>query len=276
MRRRRLALVPLALVLLANCSSGDRKSLPPPPPFEQGTTTTIPATPVVAKIVTPEAGTVAGTGGKGMVVVLTFTATDPAALPAQFRLAEGATTAKPGHNPAFPGLVVGTTVTPASLGGPGANLANLFQIVSPSLQPNGSMQVTAVWTNAQVSFGTDIDVTVGALTVSGTAPDLVPQPLTELSINSNVASSTFRLSAGSAGDAGAAGAGAAGAAGAATTTTTTPSGKATTTTRRSSTTTSRSGTTTTIVGATTTTPRATTTGVPATTTTKFLGNLFGP
>jgi len=272
MRRRRLALGSLALVLLAACSSGkDASPLPPPPPFESSTTTTVAATPVVAKVVWPESGTVAGIGGRGMVVVLTFTAKDPAALAAQFRLGgelPGAS-AKPGHNPAFPGLVVGTTVTPASLGGPGANLANLFQIVSPSRQADGSIQVTAVWTNAQVSFGTDVDVTVGALTVSGTAPDLIPQPLTQLSINSNVASSTFRLSAGEAA-----------AVGAATTTTTTTGAGAgakvtTTTTRGTSTTTTRPGVSTTVRPATSTTvTRATTTAVPATTTTtKFLGVL---
>lgn len=194
MRGRRLAVLALAMVPLAACSSSKKASPTVPQSSEQATTTTVAPTPVVAKIVAPEAGSVQGSGGRGMVVVLTFTAADPAALPAQFRLGgqlpAPATPAKPGRNPAFPGLVVGATTTPGALGGPSANLANLFQIVSPAAQPDGSMRVTAVWTNAQPNFGTDVDITVGALTVAGDAPDVVPQPLTDMSLNSNVASVT--------------------------------------------------------------------------------------
>lgn len=268
--RHRLVLAVVAVVVLASCSSGDDSSTPPTTSPVEETTTTLPSTPVVAKVVSPEPGSVQGSGGRGMVVVLTFTAVDPSALPAQFRvggeLPPPATAAKPGRNPAFPGLVVGTTTTSADLGGPDANLANLFQIVSPSLQPDGSMRVTAVWTNAQAAFGSDTDVTLGALTVEGPAPDVIPQPLTEMKINSNVASVTFRLSA-------AEGPGVVGAT--ASTTTTTP--RATTTTRRVTTSTTVRGSTTTTTAATAATtttarPAVTTTVAPATTTTtRFLG-----
>lgn len=263
--RLRLALAALAVVLLTACSS-DKKAASPSPTSQlsQDTTTTLPATPVQIRITSPEAGSVQGSNGKGMVVVLTFTAVDPAALPAQFRvggeLPSGGT--KPGHNPAFPGLVVGTTTTGAALGGPAANLANLFQIVSPSRQPDGSMKVTAVWTNTQAVFGSDSDVTLGVVTVSGTAPDLIPQPLTDLAINSNVASVVFHLSAAEAGAA----------VGAGTTTSTAP--KTSTTTGRT-TTTVRGATTTTVARSTTSSIRPSTTSSTvrpaATTTTKLLG-----
>ena len=265
--RHRLVLAAVAVVVLAACSSGDDSSTPEPTtPFVGETTTTLPPTPVVAKVVSPEMGSVQGSGGRGMVVVLTFTAVDPSALPAQFRVGgdlPSGTPAKPGRNPAFPGLVVGTTTTATSLGGPDANLANLFQIVSPSPQPDGSMRVTAVWTNPQATFGSDTDVTLGALTVAGPAPDVIPQPLTQMAINSNVASAVFRLSAAEA--PAVAGAGAGGSS-----TTTTP--KATSTTRRPTTsTTVRTTTTVATVTTTTTSPAVTTTVPPTTTTTRFLG-----
>ena len=133
-----------------------------------------------------------------MVVVLTFTTKDPAMLPADFRLGGAlpapAGAVKPGHNPAFPGLVVTLSTTSADLGGPSANLANLFQIVSPSKQSDGWSQVSAVWTNAEASFGSDVDVTLGAFTVEGTAPDSVPQSTADLKVSSNPAQVTFHLS----------------------------------------------------------------------------------
>ncbi len=272
--RHRLAIAALAVVLLAACSSGKKAASPSTTlPATELTTTTIATTPVIARILSPEAGSVQGSAGKGMVIVLEFTAVGPAALPAQFRvggeLPAPATGAKPGHNPAFPGLVVGTTTTGAALGGPAANLANLFQIVSPSKQPDGSMKVTAVWTNTEAAFGTDADVTLGVVTVSGTAPDLIPQPLTDLAINSNVASVVFHLSAA---DAGA--------------TVPVATGGSTTTAPRTSTTVARSATTTVPRGATTSTgPRSTTsttrpsntsTTVQATTTTTRLLGILTP
>jgi len=200
---------------------------------------------------------VQGSAGRGMVIVLTFTAKDANALPAQFRvggdLPSPATPAKPGHNPAFPGLVVGASTTAASLGGPEANLANLFQIVSPSKQPDGSVQVSAVWTNTSASFGSDTEVTLAAFTVEGTAPDKATPPLSQ-TVTSNLAVVMFRLSA-----ADAAGVGPGGA-----TSTTTP--RATPTTGRSATTTTRRVTTS--VAPTTTTRASTTTTLPATTTTR--------
>lgn len=265
--RHRLAFAAVAVFVLAACSSGDDSSTPAPTtPFVGDTTTTPPLTPVVAEVVSPEAGSVQGSAGRGMVVVLTFTARDPNALPAQFRvggeLPSPATAAKPGHNPAFPGLVVGLSTTAESLGGPETNLANLFQIVSPSVQPDGSVQVSAVWTNAAANFGSDTEVTLAAFTVEGTAPDKATPPLSQV-VNSNLAVVTFRLSAAEGTAVGAGGA------------TSTTAARATTTTRRPATSTTRRTTTsTTLVPALTTTttrPPVTTTVPPATTTTRFLG-----
>jgi len=252
----------LAGVVLVSCSSGKDSSTPPSTsPLLEQTTTSLPTTPVLATILSPEKSSVQGSGGRGMVVHLVFQAKDPGVLPAEFRLGGAlpspAPAAKPGHNPAFPGLVVTVSTTGPALGGSAANLANLFQIVSPSLQADGSVQVAAVWTNGQDSFGTDLDVTVVAFTVSGTAPDTVPQTPAELSPTSNLAQVSFHLSGASASS-----------------TTSTTAAKATSTTK------SGSATTTTKAAAssapaTTTTTRATTTTaatVPATTTTtKLLG-----
>ncbi|MGI8983709.1 MAG: hypothetical protein ACR2HM_04125, partial [Acidimicrobiales bacterium] len=161
--------------------------------------------------------------------------------------------AKPGHNPAFPGLVVGLSSTGSALGGPSVNLANLFQVVSPSLQLDGSRQVTAVWTNPTVDFGSDIDATLFAYVVAGTAPDTIPPTPANIEVLSNALEITFHIGAGEPSTAVAVASPAA-----------TSSTSATTTTVRATTTTARPATATTLAPATTTVP-------PTTTTTKFLG-----
>jgi len=264
-----MAAAALAAVALVSCSSKKEGSTPTPtaPLLQQTTTSSTPTTAVVAKVLSPEQNSVQGSGGRGMVVVLTFTAKDPSALPADFRLGGSlpspAPAAKTGHNPAFPGLVVGLSTTTIAAGGPSANLANLFQIVSPAKQPDGSVQVTAVWTNTQPNFGTDLDATLVAFTVTGAAPDVIPASPADMGVNSNPAQVTFHVSA------------ADDTASASSTSTTTgqqgtsTTAKGTTTTTKPGTTAASSSTTTTKPGATTTRP---TTTVPATTsTTKFLG-----
>lgn len=252
---RRLVLAGMALALLASCSSGKDGASPVTSLLPDTTTTTgLSNTPVIARLLSPERGSVQGSGGRGMVVALTFTARDPGVLAAEFRvggaLPAPAPAAKPGHNPAFPSLVVGLSTTGTALGGPTANLANLFQIVSPSLQLDGTTQVVAVWTNAQVDFGSDVDATLTAYTVAGTAPEVVPETQANLDVNSNALQVTFRVSAVTG-----------------VTVAAPAAGGATTTTVAGATTTSAKPTTTTTRPATTTT-RATTTTVPATTTTR--------
>jgi len=259
---RRLIMAGLAAALLVSCSSGKQGSLPATtvPLFETTTTSALPTTPVLARILSPERGSVQGTGGKGMVIALSFTARDPAALPADFRfggaLPAPAPAAKTGANPAFPGLVVGMSTTSTALGGPTTNLANLFQIVSPAAQLDGSKRVTAVWTNSAPDFGSDVDVTLVAFVLSGTAPDVIPESQANLDMISNPLEVTFRVSP---------------ATGAGTAATTPTVAGATTTSVKPTTTTTTTKPTTTV--APTTTTRATTTTVAATTTTKC--NILG-
>jgi hypothetical protein len=261
---RRLLFAGLAAALLVSCSGGDDKgssTTTTPFGFDGSSTTLAPTTPVVAKALSPEPASVQGAGGRGMVVALTFTAKDPAVLPAEFRLGGAlpppAPAAKPGHNPAFPGLVVGLSSTGSSLGGPSVNLANLFQVVSPSLQLDGSREVSAVWSNLAVEFGTDIDTTLSAYVVAGTAPDTIPPSQANIDVLSNTLEITFHI--------GAAGAGGAvnPVVDASSSTTSTTARGATTTSIRATTTTARP--TTTVAPAPTTTRPATTTTVPPTT-----------
>ena len=252
-------------MLLVSCSGGDddgASSTTTPFDFSGTSTTLPPTTPVVAKVLSPEPASVQGAGGRGMVVALKFTAKDPTVLPAEFRLGGAlpppAPAAKPGHNPAFPGLVVGLSSTGSALGGPSVNLANLFQVVSPSLQLDGSREVTAVWTNLAVEFGSDIDTTLSAYVVAGTAPDTIPPSQANIDVLSNTVDVTFHIGAAGAGGASAP------AIDASSTTSSTARG-ATTTTVRATTTTARATTT---VAPTTTRPSTTTTVPPTTSTTK--------
>lgn len=258
---RRLVIAGLAAALLASCTGGDDEgSSPTTRPFDfTGTSTTLlPTTPVVAKVLSPEPASVQGAGGRGMVVALKFSAKDPSVLPAEFRLGGAlpppAPAAKPGHNPAFPGLVVGLSSTGSALGGPSVNLANLFQVVSPSLQLDGSREVSAIWTNGAVEFGTDIDAVLTAYVVAGTAPDTIPPSQANIDVLSNTVEITFHI--------GAADASATVAAGTQSSTTSTTPGATTTTRAGATTTTTRAGATTTTVRPATTTTRASTT-VPA-------------
>ena len=264
---RRLVIAGLAAVVLTACTSNDEPSSTPTTfsSFDTTTTSALPTTAVIGRALSPEKGSVQGSGGRGMVVVLNFTARDPSALTAELRsgLSPAAASAKPGHNPAFPGLVVGLSSTGAALGGPSANLANLFQIVTPAVQLDGSMQVSAVWTNAQPDFGTDVDATLVAFVVSGTAPDVIPPSQANIDVISNPVEVSFRVS-------GTGGSPAVAAAGGSTTTTV---AGATTTSVRPTTTTTRPGTT--VAPVTTTARPATTTTAPATTTPTTRPNILG-
>ncbi len=264
---RRLLIAGLAAVLLASCTGGDDEGSSPTTTsfsFDGTSTTLLPTTPVVAEVLSPEPASVQGTGGRGMVVALKFSAMDPTVLPAEFRLGGAlpppAPAAKPGHNPAFPGLVVGLSTTGSALGGPSVNLANLFQVVSPSLQLDGSREVSAVWTNSAVDFGTDVDTTLTAYVVAGTAPDTIPPSQANSEVLSNTVEVTFHIG-------GAADASVSPAVETPTSTSSTTPG-ATTTTRAGATTTTRAGATTTTSRPATTTTRASTTVPPASSTTR--------
>lgn len=262
---RRGVMVGVAALMMASCTSGEKKGSAPPtfPLYETTTTAPLLTEPVVASVLSPAKASVQGRGGLGMVVVLTFTARDPNVVPAALRADGALSTAtaalKPGANPAFPGLVVGLSTTGAALGGPSANLANLFQTVSPAKQLDGSMLVSVVWTNGQADFGSDTDATLVAFVVSGAAPDVIPPSQANLDVISNPVEVTFRVSPTSD----------ASASTATQTTTTAPTATdQTTTSVRPTTSTTKPP----VTGATTATTRpATTTTRPTTSTTLFLG-----
>jgi hypothetical protein len=265
---RRLITAGVAAVLLVGCDSGgDGASTNTTVPLFGTTSTSLfPTTAVVGRAVSPAPASVEGRDGRGMVVRLQFTARDATVLPAQFRLGGAlpapAPAARPGHNAAFPGLVVGLSTTGTALGGPSANLANLFQLVSPASQLDGSVQVSAIWTNPTADFGTDVDTTLVAYVVSGIAPDTIPATQANIDVISNTVEVNFRIGSGDAGSPALAG-------GEATTTSTSAARGSTTTSVRPTTTTARPTATT--VAATTTTGAPTTTAPATTTTTKFLG-----
>lgn len=148
--------------------------------------------PIKSQMFSPEPGSVQGSAGIGAVVDLSFSTWKPALLPAKFRLAIPATlatsgpAAPPGENPAFPGLVVTMSTTPASAGGPNENLANLFQITSVSRQADGAYEVWATWTNPKPLFGVGVPATVTAYTVAGKAPSTVPAGRAGLVLTSKV------------------------------------------------------------------------------------------
>jgi len=188
-----------AVMVLGGCGTSSSKSQ------ANATTTAAPAAPppaapttkVTGTAFSPEKGSIQGVSGKGMVVDLAFRSADASAIQGSFRLGGAlpapATAVKPGHNPAFPGLVVTLSTTAAANGGPAANLANLFQIVSTSKQTDGTTEIWATWTNAKPGFGVDVDSQLDAYTVSGDAPDVVRADRTGVTLTSNMISVPFHL-----------------------------------------------------------------------------------
>ena len=85
-----------------------------------------------------------------------------------------AATSGPGKpDPDAPGLVVTLSTTPAAAGGPNANLAGLFQ-ENGVARSFGQQQVFSDWEVAKPGlFGTNVQTTLTAYLVSGTAPGAV-------------------------------------------------------------------------------------------------------
>ena len=100
---------------------------------------------------------------------------------------------QPGRNPAYQNLVVTLSTTEPGLGGPQANIAGLFQIVSVSQQSDGQGEVWATWVNGQPRFGVDVDSAVDAYIVSEAAPATVPADRTGLNVASNVVHVPFHV-----------------------------------------------------------------------------------
>jgi hypothetical protein len=185
-----LAMAVTTALLFAACNSGGSKKRTT---AATSTTSTTSATAVTGKALSPEPESVQGVGGVGIVVDLVFRTKDPSLLTAEVRSGGGA---KPGANPAFPGLVVSLSTTDPSLGGPSANLADLFQIVSVSKQSDGSSEVWATWVNAKPLFGVDVDSVLEAYVVHGGAPPIAPTDHVGLDVVSNVLRVSFHVAGG--------------------------------------------------------------------------------
>jgi hypothetical protein len=230
--RRFLGVSVAAALVLAGCSAGggNKKSTAA---VSSTTSSTAPATPVTGHAFSPEPSSIQGAAGTGILVDLAFKSKETDLLKAALRTTSPG---RPGRNPAFPGLVVTLSTTDAALGGPQANLADLFQIISTSQLPDGSMQVWATWANGLPRFGVDVDSVLEAYVVRGDAPVMVSSDRAGLDVVSNVVNVQFHIGGG--------------AAPGASTSTTGVSG-ASSTTRRTTATTVRSATTTTKAATTT-------------------------
>jgi hypothetical protein len=89
--------------------------------------------------------------------------------------------------------VVTLSTTDTSIGGPQANLADLFQLVGVSQQSDGSAEVWATWVNAAAKFGVDVDSALEAYVVRGDAPATVPSDRNGLDVVSNVIQVQFHI-----------------------------------------------------------------------------------
>ena len=185
--RRLMVLTLVAALALTACSSSKKKTA------SSGTTSTSASTRVTGQAYSPEDGSTQGVNSTGIVIDLAFRSKEPDLVKATVR---AATAGKPGRNANFPGLVVTLSTTAASLGGPQANLADLFQIVGVSTQSDGSSEVWATWINGKALFGLDVDSTLEAYVVSGDAPATVPTDRTGLDVVSNIVTFKFHISAG--------------------------------------------------------------------------------
>jgi hypothetical protein len=179
-------LVMTAALVLAGCSSGGAKKKA----TATTTTSSTPATAVTGEALSPAPGSTQGSSGVGVMVDLVFRTKDPLLLPAAVRTAGPGT---PGTNPVFAGLEVTLSGTDPALGGPTANLANLFQTVAVSQLADGTREVRAVWISATGRFGVGVDSTLEAYVVRGVAPTKAPPDLNGLDVVSNVIHVQFHI-----------------------------------------------------------------------------------
>jgi len=237
--KRFMVLTVVAGLVLAACSSGGSKKKT----AANSTTSSSAATAVTVQAFSPEPNSAQGVCGNGIVIDLSIRSKDPNLLKAGIR---GAQPGQPGRNPIYQNLVVTLSTTEPALGGPQANIAGLFQIVSVSQQSDGSGEIWATWVNSQPRFGVDVDSALDAYVVGDAAPATVPADRTGLNVVSNVVHVPFHV------------AGSVGNTACAATTTTTPTssttGRTTTTLR---TTTSKATTTTHATTSTTSAPTST-------------------
>jgi len=184
--KRFMVLTVVAGLVLAACSSGGSKKKT----AANSTTSSSAATAVTVQAFSPEPNSTQGVCGNGIVIDLSIRSKDPNLLKAAVRPAQPG---QPGRNPIYQNLVVTLSTTEPSLGGPQANIAGLFQIVSVSQQSDGSGEIWATWINGQPRFGVDIDSALDAYVVADAAPATVPADRAGLNVVSNVVHVPFHV-----------------------------------------------------------------------------------
>ena len=184
--KRFMVLTVVAGLVLAACSSGGSKKKT----AANSTTSSSAATAVTVQAFSPEPNSAQGVCGNGIVIDLSIRSKDPNLLKAAVR---AALPGQPGRNPIYQNLVVTLSTTEPALGGPQANLAGLFQIVSVSQQSDGSGEIWATWINGQPRFGVDVDSALDAYVVADAAPATVPADRAGLNVVSNVVHVPFHV-----------------------------------------------------------------------------------
>jgi predicted lipoprotein with Yx(FWY)xxD motif len=157
------------------------------------------AKPVKVSVITPQPGDIAGAGG-----VFSIDLSLQAQNARGNRLLSAANGYQPFFNnvtdptfgpgkidPGAPGLVVTLSNTPAAAGGPQANLAGVFQL-NAVVRHKGKIQTFNDWqVGSPGFFGRNVQSTLTAYVVAGTAPGVVPAGgLTPIS---NVVRQTFTV-----------------------------------------------------------------------------------
>jgi len=185
MKRFMVLAVVVGLVLTACSSGGSKKNT-----ASTSTPTSTASTAVTLTAFSPEANSTQGVCGVGIVIDLSIRSKDPNLLKTAIRPAQAG---QLGRNPAYQNLVVTLSTTDPGLGGPQANIAGLFQIVSVSQQSDGSGEVWVTWVNAQFLFGVDVDSALDAYVVADPAPPTVAADRAGLNVVSNVVHVPFHV-----------------------------------------------------------------------------------
>src|SRR5947209_12561308 len=184
--KRFMVLAAVAGLVLAACSSGGSKKNT----ASTSTPTSTASTPVTLTAFSPEANSTQGVCGVGIVIDLSIRSKDPNLLKSGIRPAQPG---QLGRNPNYQNLVVTLSTTDPGLGGPQANIAGLFQIVSVSQQSDGSGEVWATWVNGQTHWGVDVDSVLDAYVLADPAPPTVPADRSGLNVVSNLVHVPFHV-----------------------------------------------------------------------------------
>jgi hypothetical protein len=190
--RRRFALAAIGLTATATLTLAAAT-----PALASPSASKAPAPAVALIVITPQPGDVAGAGGV-FNIDLALVGRN-AKGNSELSAANGY---KPGLNitgptvgigkpdPFAPGLVVLLSTTPAAAGGPNANLAGVFQLTDVA-KSHGLQEVFADWEVGKPgAFGKNVETTMTAYLVKGTAPGKVTSSAKPIS---NVVKETFTI-----------------------------------------------------------------------------------